>query len=130
MLGVASPVVEIELILATSQALAQLGLSDLTVRINDRRLLALIARHCGIAEAAQAKFFIVFDKLDKIGADGVIRELRESGHDTVAVARFEQLLPTLQKGEPALDALRTSLGEESGQVFDWLRTIIGTASRL
>ena len=127
-LGVSSPVVEIELILATSQALAQLGLSDLTVRINDRRLLSLIARHCGIAETAQGGFFIVFDKLDKIGADGVVRELRESGHDAAAVARFEQLLPTLQKGEPALDALRASLGAEAGEAFDWLTTIIRTAN--
>jgi histidyl-tRNA synthetase len=127
-LGVSSPVVEIELILATSQALAQLGLADLTVRINDRRLLALIARHCGIAEAAQGSFFIVFDKLDKIGAEGVVRELRESGHEAAAVARFEQLLPTLQKGEPAFDALRATLGAEAGEAFDWLSTIIRAAN--
>ena len=87
-LGVSSPVVEIELILATSEALARLGLSDLTVRINDRRILALIARHCGIAEAAQGGFFIIFDKLDKIGPDGVVSELREAGYDGAAVARF------------------------------------------
>jgi histidyl-tRNA synthetase len=127
-LGVASPVVEIELILATSQALAQLGLSDLTVRINDRRLLALIARHCGIAETAQGGFFIVFDKLDKIGADGVVRELSEAGHDASAVARFEQLLPTLQKGEAAFEALRAALGADAGEAFDWLATIIRTAN--
>ena len=127
-LGVSSPVVEIELILATSEALARLGLADLTVRINDRRILVLIARHCGIAEAAQTGFFIVFDKLDKIGPDGVVRELREAGHDAAAVARFEQLLPTLQKGEPAFEALRSMVGQEAGEAFDWLAAIIRTAS--
>ena len=39
-LGVGSEVAEIELILATTEALVALGLEDLTVRINDRRLLA------------------------------------------------------------------------------------------
>ena len=43
-LGLADPIVEVELILATSEALAALGLSDLTVRINERRVLAGIAR--------------------------------------------------------------------------------------
>jgi histidyl-tRNA synthetase len=128
-LGVSSPVVEIELILATSEALARLGLTDLTVRINDRRILALIARHCGIAETAQSGFFIIFDKLDKIGPVGVVSELRAAGHDAAAVGRFEQLLPTLQKGEPAFEALRSSLGNEAaGEAFDWLAAIIRTAN--
>src|SRR5262245_48194061 len=50
-LVLASPLVEVELILATTDALARLGLSDLPVRINDRRLLEVVARHCGFAEA-------------------------------------------------------------------------------
>src|SRR6185503_13495374 len=66
-LGWGGPVVEVELILATCDALAALGLADLTVRINDRRLLAAIARTCGFAEGRQGSFFIAFDKLDKIG---------------------------------------------------------------
>ena len=128
-LGVASPVVEIELILATSEALARLGLTDLTVRINDRRILSLIARHCGIDERAQGGFFITFDKLDKIGAEGVVTELRQSGSDPAAVTRFEQLLPTLQKGDLSLPTLRASLGGEApGEAFEWLDTIIRTAS--
>src|SRR5512145_1686433 len=46
-LGMASGLVEVELILATSEALTRLGLTDLTVRVNDRRILGQIARHCG-----------------------------------------------------------------------------------
>src|SRR5438046_7951397 len=76
-LGLASPLVEIELILATTDALARLGLSGLTVRINHRRLLEVVARHCGFAEAAHAAFFIAFDKLDRLGGEGVLGELRE-----------------------------------------------------
>jgi histidyl-tRNA synthetase len=120
--------VEVELILATCEALARLGLRDLVVRINDRRILGLIARCCGFAEAAQAGFFITFDKLDKLGAAGVLAELREAGLDAAAIDRFERLLPTLQEGEPSLAALRASLGAgEAGEAFESLAWIICAA---
>ena len=62
-LGVASEVAEIELILATTEALAALGLKDLTVRINDRRLLgawsptagSIRAGGLGVHRARQAR---------------------------------------------------------------------------
>src|SRR5205814_1593675 len=113
-LGLASPLVEIELILATTDALARLGLSGLTVRINDRRLLELVARHCGFPEAAQAGFFIAFDKLDRLGAAGVLAELREGGHDADAVRRFEALLPGLSAAEVSLEGRRAALPVDDG----------------
>src|SRR5215475_7966756 len=112
-LGVASGVAEVELILATAEALTRLGLTDLTVRVNDRRLLGAIARHCGFLESAQGGFFIAFDKLDKIGPEGVLSELRGDGADSAAVERFERLLPTLQKGGLSLDALPALLGPDA-----------------
>lgn len=128
-LGLGSGLVEVELILATSEALARLGLADLTVRINDRRLLGLIARHCGFADAQQGGFFITFDKLDKIGAEGVLAELRESGLPAPAIEQFERLLPTLQKGEASLPELRTLLGAGSqGEALESLEWIIRTAA--
>ena len=127
-LGMASGLVEVELILATSEALTCLGLTDLTVRVNDRRILGQIARHCGFDERAQAGFFITFDKLDKIGAEGVLAELRGAGADPGAVERFERLLPALQKRELSLDELRASLGAgEGGEAFESLAWIIRTA---
>jgi histidyl-tRNA synthetase len=126
-LGMASGLVEVELILATSEALTRLGLTDLTVRVNDRRILGQIARHCGFAERAQAGFFITFDKLDKVGAEGVLAELRGAGAEPAAVERFERLLPALQKRELSLDGLRASLGGEDGEAFESLGWIIRTA---
>ncbi len=128
-LGLASPLVEIELILATTDALARLGLSGLTVRINDRRLLEVVARHCGFAEAAHAAFFIAFDKLDRLGAEGVLGELREGGHETKAVRSFEALLPVLQKAEVSLEGLRAALpGAGATDAWQSLATIIATAN--
>jgi histidyl-tRNA synthetase len=130
-LGASSVVVEVELILATVEALrVAFGLSELTVRINDRRILALIARHVGFAEDAQGEFFVVFDKLDKIGPTGVLAELREAGHDPAATGRFETLLPTLQKGEMSLAELRAACGAGGAEAsaFEWLDTILRTAN--
>jgi len=128
-LGVASPLVEIELILATTDALTRLGLSGLTVRINDRRVLEVIARHCGFPEAAHGAFFIAFDKLDRLGADGVVSELREAGHDAQAVQRFAELLPGLSPDKVSLDSLRAALaGAEATDAWDALATIIDTTN--
>jgi len=128
-LGLASPLVEIELILATTDALARLGLSDLTVRINDRRLLELVARHCGFPDQAHGAFFIVFDKLDRLGAEGVLAELREGGHDPQAVQRFAGLLPRLDPEKVSLPTLRDALtGAAASDAWDSLATIIAVAN--
>ena len=128
-LGLASPLVEIELILATTDALSRLGLSDLTVRINDRRVLELVARHCGFPDAAHGAFFIAFDKLDRLGADGVLGDLRQSGHDAQAVQRFAELLPRLDPDKASLATLRTALPEaRATDAWDSLAQIIATAN--
>jgi histidyl-tRNA synthetase len=129
-LGLASPLVEIELILATTDALTRLGLSGLTVRINDRRVLEVIARHCGFPEAAHGTFFIAFDKLDRLGAAGVVADLREGGHDAQAVRRFAELLPGLGPDKASLEALRAALpGAGATDAWDSLATIIETTNR-
>src|SRR5262245_14490476 len=77
-IGEAGPQAEIELLLATTDALAALGLAGFTVRINDRRFLLAFAAHCDVTTPAdQERLFIALDKLDKVGLDGVIAELEE-----------------------------------------------------
>lgn len=97
-LGVASEVAEIELILATTEALSSLGLDGLTVRLNDRRLLAALIAHCGFDEARLDAVVIAIDKLDKVGAAGVAGDLREDGH---APAAIDVLLGLLAEGGAA-----------------------------
>jgi histidyl-tRNA synthetase len=100
-LGVASEVAEVELILATSEALLALGLTDLTVRINDRRLLVAIAERCGFARERFDSVFISLDKLDKIGATGVRAELEAAGHPRGPVGALMALLddPGVMRGQ-------------------------------
>jgi histidyl-tRNA synthetase len=128
-LGLASPLVEIELILATTDALSRLGLSGLTVRINDRHLLEILARHCGFPGRAHAGFFITFDKLDRLGTDGVLQELRDAKHEAAAIDRFAELLPRLDPDKVSLDTLRAALPEATAtDAWDSLGSIIATTN--
>ena len=77
-LGEPGPVAEIDLILATSGALTALGFKDFTIRINDRALLKEMAKEAGFGEEDYEKVFIIIDKMDKIGRDGVTEELKAS----------------------------------------------------
>jgi len=76
-LGEPSCIAEIELILATTEALSNLGFSGFTVRINDRKILKKAAADAGISENDFEKVFILLDKADKIGTDGVKAALAE-----------------------------------------------------
>jgi histidyl-tRNA synthetase len=124
-LGVASEVAEIELILATTEALAALGLKDLTVRLNDRRLLGAVVAHCGFDPARAGSVFIALDKLDKIGRDEVAAELREAGHPADAAGRLLELLGAV--ATPA--ALQTLLGARAeADVWRGLQRILETVA--
>jgi histidyl-tRNA synthetase len=75
-LGSTSPIVEAELCAAASEALNALGFTDFVLRLNHRRLLSAILDAAGVAAARHSEALVAVDKLDKIGADGVARELQ------------------------------------------------------
>ncbi len=92
-LGDATNMAEIELILATTTALGKICPDhSFVVRINDRRLLKGMALHCGFSEDSLDQVFITLDKMDKIGSDGVRAELLEHGCDGDSVERYLKLL--------------------------------------
>ena len=70
-LGDKSMEAEIELIYVTAKALRKLGFDDFTVRVNDRRILTDMIVAAGFAPEQAPSVCITFDKLDKIGPDGV-----------------------------------------------------------
>ena len=75
-LGDATNMAEIELILATTTALGRICPDNgFTVRINDRGILRGMALYCGFAEESMDQVFIILDKMEKIGFEGVEREL-------------------------------------------------------
>jgi histidyl-tRNA synthetase len=101
-MGDASPRAEAELIVATLDAVDALGLEGATVRINDRRALDWMLDSFGFTSDERPGVLITIDKLDKIGPDGVIRELRERGATPAAVDEFYGFLhrPPLPEYDP------------------------------
>ena len=93
---------EIELILTTTKALNRVGLKNYTVKINDRRILKSIFSYTGFDDADNEKLAIIFDKLDKIGIDGVKAELEENSFDKNAIDKFIGLF---ENGSLTLDSI-------------------------
>ena len=78
-LGDPTNLAEIELILATTTLLGKVGFKGFTVHINDRRIFKGMAKYSGFDEAQYDEVFIILDKMDKIGLEGVAEELEKEG---------------------------------------------------
>ena len=129
-LGVASEIAEIELILATSAALVALGLERPRIRVNDRRILSAMATHCGVDADRHGEFFITLDKLDKIGRDGVERELREAGYNDGAIGKLFDLALAAEDGPPDARLERLAqLVPAAAAAAESLRTIVRAVAR-
>ncbi|HEX6451281.1 MAG TPA: histidine--tRNA ligase [Trebonia sp.] len=96
MIGEPTMLAEAELIEATTEALAAVGLDNVTVRISDRRFLSALATASGVPAEAQDGFFITLDKLDKIGWDRVRGELAENGLSAETIDRVVDTITGLQ----------------------------------
>ena len=118
---------EIELISVTAKALSKIGIGEFTVRVNDRRVLRNSLLTMGFPEDSLDTVSVSFDKLDKIGADGVAVELREKGMPESAV---EALSGLLSKGNLTLDDMAQYCSEDAKETLEQLRTIIETADKL
>jgi histidyl-tRNA synthetase len=85
-IGDDSNLAEIDLLTSSLDALDSLGLTGAIIRVNHRELLNKNLASLGVAEAERQSVMITVDKLDKLGADGVVAELRERQGDAVADA--------------------------------------------
>lgn len=83
---------EVELILTTTRALKAIGMKNFKVKVNDRRLLRAFLMDCGFEEEQLDSVCITFDKMDKIGLDGVKKELEEKEFDDEAIDKFTDFL--------------------------------------
>ena len=91
-LGSSSANCEVELICVTAEALQALSLKNFKIKINDRRLLKSMLLKCGFEETQLDSVCISFDKLDKIGVEGVIGELTEKEFSASAIENFNKVL--------------------------------------
>jgi histidyl-tRNA synthetase len=132
MIGEASVLAEAELIEATSQALAAIGLEDTTVRLSDRRFLMCLAEAAGLPEASHDAFFIILDKLDKIGWDGIRAELEELELPPGSITAALDKIAALQELEPSklADALADALPNMEPDAIEDLATTVACLDRL
>ena len=128
-IGEATNLAEIELILATTTTLGRLGFGGFQIRINDRRVLAAMAAACGFPEDRFGEVFIILDKMDKIGMDGAAGELVESGFSRESTDAYIGLFRGLEGAEDKLAFLEEKLAGTIGpDVIPDLRAIIDSVS--
>lgn len=124
-LGEPGIIAEIELILATTTLLGRLDFNNFTIRINDRRILKAMAAYSGFAEADYDTVFIILDKMDKIGMDGVKEELISCGFASESVDTYLSLFDKITNDIEGIKFIKETLKDVlDAQVADNLETII------
>ena len=89
-----------------------------------------MAAYSGFPEESFDTVFIILDKMDKIGKDGVAQELKESGFDPAGVGKYLSLFESLEQAEDGLEWLKETLGETlEGGVIENLQEIVESVTQ-
>ena len=130
-LGEASNLAEIELILATTALLGKLDFRNFTIRINDRRFLKAMAAYSGFEEKDYDSVFITLDKMDKIGLDGVAAELKDNGYAEESVekylALFQEITDDVEGVRTCKEKLQGFLAPEAADSLEMIITSVESA---
>ena len=124
-LGDESPNAEVELIDVTTRALLGIGFDGFTVNINDRRILRGMLESMGFAADTLDSVCITFDKMDKIGAEGVKAELTEKQMPENAIHALAEFIAA---GEVTLDAVAARCADPA--IADDLKYVLATAKAM
>ena len=114
-----------ELIDVTARALLKIGFEDFTVNINDRRILRGMLESMGFAPDTLDSVCITFDKMDKVGPEGVRAELTEKQMPPAAV---DALAAFLAEGDVTLEAVAARCSDPA--IADDLKYVLEAAGRL
>ncbi len=105
-IGEPSNLAEIELILATTTTIGKLGFKNFEIRINERRILKAMAAYSGFAEEDYDTVFIILDKMDKIGLDGVAEELAKEGYAAESIDKYLGLFRGVEEAGSGIEGIR------------------------
>lgn len=108
--GSESLLFEVELVQIFDEVLTNLGLPDFSIKINNRKILSGIAEVCGESENL-IPITVAIDKLDKIGKDGVIKELKERGISDEAIEKIDPLFGLQGSNREKVEILKSYLKE-------------------
>ncbi|MGB1102682.1 MAG: histidine--tRNA ligase [Crocinitomicaceae bacterium] len=101
---------EVELIQIFDEVLTNLCLPDFSIKINNRKILSGIAEVCGESDKL-VQITVAIDKLDKIGKEGVIKELVERGVSDAAIEKIDPLFQLKGSNAEKLDLLKNYLAD-------------------
>ena len=99
---------EVELVQLYDSVFAELGLNGVSIKINNRKILSGIAEVIGASDKL-IDFTVALDKLDKIGADGVKKEMLEKGISALALVKVQPLFNFTGTIQEKLEKLATLL---------------------
>ena len=124
-LGESTYLAEIELVMATTTLLGKLDFHNFTIRINDRKILKAMAQYSGFPEESFDTVFIILDKMDKIGLEGVAEELEKEGFSKESIdtylSMFKEITSDIEGVRYCKEKLRDDLDPK---VAEDLETII------
>jgi len=101
---------EAEFILIYDEALSNLGLKDFSIKINNRKILSGIAEIIGKPDLI-VDMTVAIDKLDKIGLDGVSKELLERGFTEQDLEKLRPVILLEGSNVEKLESLKTVLAD-------------------
>ncbi|QHT66501.1 histidine--tRNA ligase [Rhodocytophaga rosea] len=128
--GTDSLLCEAEIVLMINEVLEKLGIGDFTIKVNNRKVLSAISEVIGYP-GKEGDLCVAIDKLDKIGKEGVIKELEERGFALESIqkldpifevegnfaekaAKLDAIFAASETGKKGLQELRTMMGYVEG----------------
>ena len=141
-LGDSSSLAEIELITATAamltQIFAEINITDFTIHVNDRRILSAVALAAGFAEEEIGNVLISLDKFDKIGLDGIQKEMVENGYDAAVVEKYLGIYRAVSEGigieefckDIPADVLPQSVKANLAEILDCVRPMLAEGVKI
>lgn len=112
--GSASMLADAEIVSIMAEALTAVGLPEFTIRISHRRLLESLGRAAEVPEELAGVIYRSIDKLDKIGKEGIQRDLIAAGVSEAAAARLLEMVTAVGPPEVLLTELRQALRDVPG----------------
>ena len=127
-LGDSSCNAEVELIDVTARALLNIGFDNFVININDRRILRAMLENMGFAPDTLDSVCITFDKMDKIGAEGVEAELADKAMPEAAIKALVAFIKEAEGGKITVDSVASKCADPS--IANDLKYIISTVEKI
>ena len=122
---------EAEFVLIYYEALSKLGLRDFSIKLNNRKILTGIAEVLGKPELI-VDMTVAIDKLDKIGLDGVNKELLDRGFTASDLEKLQPIIQLQGNNAEKIESLKQVLDSSATglQGIDEIETVLGYVEKL